>query len=197
MERIILVSVHPIDPSGIYWVTDQGAAPMPPIGCVSVHVSECRYTCFLCYCVFFGVLMLLVGRQKEHQAHKIEQWAPGMVICLEPGANDLHMVKLIPLLHHHLCFRKTLNGLSFWYRFTQVVLEKRSVRWVLYVQWKRTAGSWSRWRSLRCSVETTSTCARSVFTTLRPTVQWLISGCRTSSRSTSNDSPGLFAHCST
>jgi len=34
-----------------------------------------------------------------------------MVICLERGANDLHMVQLI--------------GLPFWCRLTQVVLEKR------------------------------------------------------------------------
>ena len=49
-----------------------------------------------------------------------------MVICLERGANDLHMVQLMPLPPHHLfCFSKIQNGLSFWYRPTQVVLEKR------------------------------------------------------------------------
>ena len=47
-----------------------------------------------------------------------------MVICLERGANDLHMVQLMPLPPHHFCFSKTQNGLSFWYRPTQVVLEK-------------------------------------------------------------------------
>ena len=48
-----------------------------------------------------------------------------MVICLEQSANDLHMVRLMPLPPHHLCFSKIQNGLSFWYRPTQVVLEKR------------------------------------------------------------------------
>ena len=47
-----------------------------------------------------------------------------MVICLEQSANDLHMVWLMPLPPHHLCFRKS-EWLSFWYRPTQVVLEKR------------------------------------------------------------------------
>ena len=48
-----------------------------------------------------------------------------MVICLERSGNDLHMVQLMPLPPHHLCFSKIQNGLSFWYRPTQVVLEKR------------------------------------------------------------------------
>jgi len=48
-----------------------------------------------------------------------------MVICLERSANDLHMVQLMPLSSHHLCFSKIQNGLSFSYRPTQVVLEKR------------------------------------------------------------------------
>ena len=48
-----------------------------------------------------------------------------MVICLERSANDLQMVWLMPLPPHHLCFNKIQNGLSFWYRPTQVVLEKR------------------------------------------------------------------------
>ena len=42
-----------------------------------------------------------------------------MIICLEQSANDL------PQPPHHLCFNKIQNGLSFWYRPTQVVLEKR------------------------------------------------------------------------
>ena len=48
-----------------------------------------------------------------------------MVICLERSANDLHMVWLMPLPSRRLCFSKIQNGLSFWYRPTQVVLEKR------------------------------------------------------------------------
>ena len=50
-----------------------------------------------------------------------------MVICPEQGANDLHMVQLIPLPFHISCFSKIQKGLSFWYRITQAVLEKRSL----------------------------------------------------------------------
>jgi len=55
----------------------------------------------------FSALTLLVGQQEEHPAHKkLEWWDVGMVICLERGANDLHMVQLMPLPPHHLCFSK-------------------------------------------------------------------------------------------
>ena len=47
-----------------------------------------------------------------------------MVICLEQSANDLHMVRLMPLPPHHLSFSKIQNGLS-WYQPTQIVLNKR------------------------------------------------------------------------
>ena len=47
--------------------------------------------------------------------------------CLsEWGADDLHMVQLMPVPPHHLSFSKIQNGLSFWYWPTQVVLEKSS-----------------------------------------------------------------------
>ena len=51
-----------------------------------------------------------------------------MVICLERSSNDLPMVRLMPLPPHHLCLSKIQNGLSFWYRPTQVVLEKKAVK---------------------------------------------------------------------
>ena len=59
-----------------------------------------------------------------------------MVICLERSANDLHMVQLMPLPPHHLCYSKIQNGLSFWYRPTQVVLEKRPLNDCVYIQWR-------------------------------------------------------------
>jgi len=46
-----------------------------------------------------------------------------MVICLERGANDLHMVQLMPLPFHHVLLRKMENGLPFWCWLTRVVLE--------------------------------------------------------------------------
>ena len=48
-----------------------------------------------------------------------------MVMCLGRGANDLHMVQLMPLPPNISCSSKIENGLPFWCRFTQVVLEKR------------------------------------------------------------------------
>ena len=51
-----------------------------------------------------------------------------MVICLKRSANDLHMIRLMPLPPRHLCFSKIQNGLSVWYRPTQVVLEKRPLK---------------------------------------------------------------------
>ena len=41
----------------------------------------------------FGAVTLLVEQQEEHPAcKKTELWGAGMVICLEHGADDLHMV---------------------------------------------------------------------------------------------------------
>ena len=44
-----------------------------------------------------------------------------MVICLKPGADHLHMVQLMLLLPK----TPPRQVLPFWYRLTQVVLEKR------------------------------------------------------------------------
>jgi len=55
--------------------------------------------------VAFSALTLLVWDQEGHPACKKlsgDWWGPGMVTCLEPGANDLHMVQLMPLPPHHL-----------------------------------------------------------------------------------------------
>ena len=47
--------------------------------------------------------VLMVGRQEEHLAHKkLSGGGAGVVVCLECGANDLHMVQLMPLTPHHL-----------------------------------------------------------------------------------------------
>jgi len=47
-----------------------------------------------------------------------------MVICLECGANDFHMVQMMPLPPIISCFSKIQNGLPFWCQLTQVVLKK-------------------------------------------------------------------------
>jgi len=44
---------------------------------------------------------------------------------LECGANDLHMVQLMPMPPVISGFSKIQNGLPFWCRLTQAVLEKR------------------------------------------------------------------------
>jgi len=54
-------------------------------------------------CVAFSALTLLVGVRKGIRPAK--NWVTrcvGIVICLEQGANDMHMVQLIPLPPH--CF---------------------------------------------------------------------------------------------
>jgi len=65
-----------------------------------------RYCFHLClsFCeTAFSALTVLVGWQERHPAcKKTERWGTGMVICLEWGANDLHMVQPMPLPPHHL-----------------------------------------------------------------------------------------------
>jgi len=66
----------------------------------------------------------MVGRQEGHPACKKTEWrGTGMGICLEQGA-DLHMAQLMPLPLTISCFKLVL---SFWYRLTQVVPEKRAI----------------------------------------------------------------------
>ena len=65
----------------------------------------------------------MVGRQEEHPA-----WGVGVVICLQRGADCLNMVQLMPLhpkTPSSLASFKSRLALPFWYRLTQVVLEKR------------------------------------------------------------------------
>jgi len=45
-------------------------------------------------------LTLLVRHQEEHLAFK--KLSDEVVICLELGADDLHMVQLMPVPLHHL-----------------------------------------------------------------------------------------------
>jgi len=55
------------------------------------------------------------------------------VICLARGADCLHMVQLMPLhpeTASSLASFKSRLVLPYWYRLTQVVLEKRLLQWV-------------------------------------------------------------------
>ena len=59
-----------------------------------------------------------------------------MVICLERGADCLHMVQLMPLhpkTPSSLVSFKSRLVLPFWYRLTQVVLEKSPLKGVVVV----------------------------------------------------------------
>ena len=69
-----------------------------------------------------------LGIRKSIRPVKIEWWGIGVVICLEWGTDCLHMVHLMPLhptAPSSLVSFKSRVVLPFWYRLTQVVLEKR------------------------------------------------------------------------
>ena len=69
-----------------------------------------------------------LGVRKSVRPVKIEWWGVGVVICLERGADCLHMLQLMPLhprTPSSLALSKTTLVLPFWYRITYVVLETR------------------------------------------------------------------------
>jgi len=71
-------------------------------------------------------LTLLVGHQEEHPSCK--NYGVGVVICLERGADCLHMVQLMPLhpkTPSSLASFKSRLVICFCCQLTQVVLEKR------------------------------------------------------------------------
>jgi len=51
-------------------------------------------------------------------------------ICLEQGANDLHMVQLMPLLPHHLLLIKIQIGLTFLVQAYPGCSGKETITWV-------------------------------------------------------------------
>ena len=68
------------------------------------------------------------GVRKNTRPVKIELWGVGVVICLQQGADCLHMVQLMPLHPKTQSSLASFNSrlvLPFWYRLTQVVLKKR------------------------------------------------------------------------
>jgi len=87
-----------------------------------------------CFCYqYFNIYLPTVlwqcwlGVRKSIQSVKIESWGIGVVICLQHGADCLHMVQLMPLHpktpRYYASFKSRLV-LPFWYRLTQVVLER-------------------------------------------------------------------------
>jgi len=77
----------------------------------------------MCFLQCFDAVDWVSGRTSG--LWKTEWWSTGMVIWLEWGANDLHMVQLMLLLPIISCFIKTQNGLPYWCWLIRVVLEKR------------------------------------------------------------------------
>ena len=83
------------------------------------HVPSVLWLCWL-------------GIRKSIHHLNIECWGVGVVVCLERGADCLHMVQLMPLrpkTPSSLASFKSRLVLPFWYQLTQVVLQKR--------QWNR------------------------------------------------------------
>ena len=73
-----------------------------------------------------------LGVRKSTRPAEIEWWGVGEVICLERGADCLHVVQLMPLPSRNpisLASFKSRLDLPLWYRLTQVVLEKRLLKW--------------------------------------------------------------------
>ena len=69
-----------------------------------------------------------LGVRKSIWPVKIEWWGVDVVICLEWGADCLHVVQLMPLPSQNsviFCLSYIQTGFTFWYQLTQVVLEKR------------------------------------------------------------------------
>jgi len=102
---------------------------MPPFN--RAHTTFCSTVIeTMCLSCAFSALTLLVRRQEEHPAcKKLSDVDVGVVICLEWGADCLHVVQLMPLPSPKnpscLASFNSRLVLPFWYRLTQVVLEKR------------------------------------------------------------------------
>ena len=81
------------------------------------HFSVCQIPSVLWHC-WLGVRQII-------QPVKIEWWGVHVVICLQWGADCLHMVQLTPLPSPSspASFKSRLV-LPFWYGLTQVVLEE-------------------------------------------------------------------------
>jgi len=56
----------------------------------------------LCIFSFSALTLLVSGRKGIRPVKELEWWGTGVVICLERGANDLHIVHLMPLPPRHL-----------------------------------------------------------------------------------------------
>jgi len=94
-----------------------------------VIYSSCEFpNVFMVGCLPSVLRRCWLGDRKGIRPVKTEWWGTGMYwrgYLLERGANDLHMVQLMPLHLVICCSCKIPNGLIFWCWLIQVVLEKR------------------------------------------------------------------------
>ena len=79
------------------------------LGYLSYYYCYCYFYCYCydyyhyCYCCLSSVLWRCwLGGRKGIRPVKTEWRGTGMVICLDWGANDLHMVQLMSLPPRHL-----------------------------------------------------------------------------------------------
>jgi len=97
---------------------------------VSKHVTYCwfMFIGLICVCLLLSVPWhCWLGIRKSVQSVKIKWWGTGMVVCLERGANDLHVDHLVSLPPSLLLLYWNQNSLPFLVPATQVFLENRSL----------------------------------------------------------------------
>ena len=106
-------------------------------GTVSSEHIWFRFSVFFHYfSAAFSAVTLLAGRQEEHLVCKNEWWGVGVVVCLDRGADCLHMVQLMPLhpqTPSSLASFKSRLVLPFWCWLTQAGLEMRTLNGVAAV----------------------------------------------------------------
>ena len=108
---------------------------------------------FLCCVIFFSSSVLWrcrLGIRKSIWPVKNEWWGAGVVICMEQGASDLHMVQLMPLTatQSSCALLKSRLVWPFRCRVSQVVLEKKSLNGCLSVCWILFLISFLRWTKI-------------------------------------------------
>ena len=97
------------------------------------------HTCIFSVFKFFAgtfftfALTLLVGHQEEHPACKNEWWGAG--VGLQWGANDLHIIQLMPLPPVISYFIKVQISLTFLVPAYPGCPEKRLLNWFICYRW--------------------------------------------------------------
>jgi len=71
-----------------------------------------------------------LGSRKGIQPVKTEWLGTGMVICLDRGANDLHMVQLMPLPPHHLLLQHNPEWFTYLVPAYPGCPGKKAVKWM-------------------------------------------------------------------